>query len=1552
MKVLLIKNNRLYNYILPKEVKDNFWITDIDSFDNARNLINIEAVEGRWALTSNYDTHIMSSSGTLKQVYLEEYQFYTIKNDSEKNYYYLYAISDVEKTYKAYNVATSASFLIGQAQNNNIIYRNPLVSDIHAKLDYNNGLWQIADNNTSTGVYVNDQKINKVAFLSYGDVIFISGLKIIVMRGFLLINDINGNVKVNSQFVTLKDDIHYQITDTEVKDEDLNRNLYAKEEYFYRSPRFIEDIVKEQVTFDSPPAKISQEESSLIMVLGPMFTMAISSFTTIFSTINNINNGNATWESSWPSLLMGGSMFASMLIWPLVSRKIERNKREKKEKERITKYTEYLEGKKKEIDSIISDQSQTLKDKYISLQDCANIIIRKKSNLWERSIDQKDFLTLRLGIGNMPICADINYPKEGFTLEEDELRKKIKEIVDERQTLNGVPINYSLVEKNITSFIGTSQLLHDFFKGQLLQLVTFHSYEFLKIVVLTNKENASRFEYMHNLPYLFDDGRQIRFFADDLDETKELSLYLERIFQDRKANKRKFSDTPPYYIILTDNYHMYRDVEIIKDILDSEENFGFSLVIFSDKIQNLPSECKNFINVNPERSGIFESEISVGNQREFQTEFCNGIDVYDCIKKISNIPIEINSDDKALPDSVSFLEMYNVGKVEQLNILQRYQNNNSQKSLAVPVGIEKSGGLLKLDLHEKYHGPHGLIAGMTGSGKSEFIITYILSMTVNFSPEDIAFILIDYKGGGLAGAFENRETGVSLPHLAGTITNLDVSEMNRSLSSIQSELRRRQQLFNEARDKLGESTVDIYKYQKFYKEGKVTEAVPHLFIISDEFAELKSQQPEFMDQLISTARIGRSLGVHLVLATQKPSGVVNDQIWSNTRFRVCLKVQEKSDSNEMIKTPDAAFLKQAGRFFLQVGYNELFALGQSGWCGAQYYPTDKIKKKVDQSVVIIDNIGNVIGQYDDLKEVTVKSCGEELNNVLTHIIDICKTNNLKANKLWLEKILPDIYIDNLIKKYNYSEQPFILRPVIGEFDDPNNQRQSILYLKLSEEGNTSIYGSSGSGKEMLFSSIIYSLITFHTPDEVNIYIMDFGSGTLGSYRKAPHVGDIILPTEEEKINNTFKMLENEIENRKKLFLDYNGDYQNYVTRSGKTVPYILLFINNYDVFQDTFDFEETINRITRECSKYGIILIASINTTGGMRYKLRQNFHSDITLQFNDQDDYSMIVGNTKKLYPSPIYGRGLVKLDNIYEFQTAHIFKDDEYNDKLKETIDGLISKYPRKAPKIPVVPETVHIEDVIDALEGMKGVPIGINKDTIAPELYNFKDNYANLVLTNDDSKEFNEFNISLAHIFSRINTNNVMIIDVDGIIRDNYQENVIYVNDGFDNAVKKLCDSMEYQYNQYVQDGYSTKNIQNNRNIVVVMMNFTKLFVRIDGTLKKRFTDLLEKCKEIGQFDFVFTDKVDAVKKLEYDSWYKSVINNAYGIWFGNGVADQTTIKTNIGFKKVNNEIPLGYGVVVKNTKTSLVNLVTRDSVGAATIEEEASNTNEIVQEGDVS
>ena len=369
------------------------------------------------------------------------------------------------------------------------------------------------------------------------------------------------------------------------------------------------------------------------------------------------------------------------------------------------------------------------------------------------------------------------------------------------------------------------------------------------------------------------------------------------------------------------------------------------------------------------------------------------------------------------------------------------------KTLQTPVGVNSEGELFNLDLHEKYHGPHGLVAGMTGSGKSEFIITYILSMAVNYHPDEVSFILIDYKGGGLAGAFENADRCIKLPHLAGTITNLDGASIKRSLISIQSELRRRQSIFNDALRITNEGTMDIYKYQQLYRDKVVTEPLPHLFIISDEFAELKTQQPDFMDQLISAARIGRSLGIHLILATQKPSGVVDDQIWSNSKFRVCLKVQERADSQDMIKCPDAAELTQTGRFYLQVGYNELFALGQSAWCGADYIPTDVIEKTVDTSIQVIDNIGRVVmNVMPSQKKKIGKASTKQIVSVVKYLSDLAKEENVYARPLWLEPIPAKEYILTVLKaSMAHYRTAYISNRLSANMTIRSNQESRIAY---------------------------------------------------------------------------------------------------------------------------------------------------------------------------------------------------------------------------------------------------------------------------------------------------------------------------------------------------------------------------------------------------------------------------------------------------------------------------------------------------------------------------
>ena len=801
---------------------------------------------------------------------------------------------------------------------------------------------------------------------------------------------------------------------------------------------------------------------------------------------------------------------------------------------------------------------------------------------------------------------------------------------------------------------------------------------------------------------------------------------------------------------------------------------------------------------------------------------------------------------------------------------------------------------------------------MTGSGKSEFIITYILSMALNYHPYEVSFVLIDYKGGGLTGAFENKETGMKLPHLAGTITNLDTVEMNRSLASIQSELRKRQRLFNEARDKLNESTIDIYKYQSLYRRGLVSNPISHLFIISDEFAELKDQRPEFMDQLISTARIGRSLGVHLILATQKPSGVVNDQIWSNSKFRICLRVQDKSDSMDMIKCPDAAELKTTGRFYLQVGYNELFAMGQAAWAGAQYYPTEKRKKKVDQAINIVDNVGGIIKSLDTKSnEIATPSQGEEITNIIRYIVEEAKQENVSIDQLWLDRIPDVIYIDKLKQKYGYRAIKNNINPIIGEYDDPDNQRQNVLTLPLSADGNTIVFGSAGSGKELMLSSIVYSTISTHDTKEVNFYIMDFGAETLTMFRDAPHVGEVILSNDSEKIANLFKYLTSIIEERKKIFVDYNGSYDFYINHGGKQIPMIVVVINNVEAFIETYpDYEDLLGQMTRDCLKYGVVFILSTNGPNTIRYRLRQNFKQNVVLQFNDPMDYSSVLPGVRKKEPSKAFGRGLIALDAIYEFQTAYSYTEEKMTDYIKVVSTKLNEICDFKSVKIPILPEIVNKEFVTDYLGSINTIPIGVEKETLSIATINLRDKYIYNITGDDITAEPQFINGFITNLLT-IPNSECLVIDPNSIVTVPTDERIKIGSDNHSELIDYFSKFHEEQ--------------NPDKNLFVMIIGISSLLGKLDSTEKMNFTNLIAEAKKDGNIKIIIIDTIDAIKNINFEPWYKGNTDLAEGIWLGNGISNQFTLKVTTNARTLRAEVEPGFGYVIKKGKAALTKLM---------------------------
>ncbi len=1512
MLVYVMHQQRLFSLTLPLHVYGSYSVSDIDDNNKERMLITIDAVDGKWVAHSNKNVSICKDGKMFPTIELENYQYLLLQIKGIDGYLVMYTCPVNDNSWKGVIVNQEIEFSVGRDSSNAISCNNPLIEKNHTKFIYRGNCWIIQDLNTNYGTYVNNRLIHGEVQLFHGDVIFILGLKFIVLNNIVYFNNPLGSVMYDKTI--FKDmPVRDKLPIIEVSDEDKYIELYEEKDYFIRSPRFMEVIEEVPFNIDAHPNLPEPDDTPAILTIGPMVTMGMTSMATLFSAYMSYQN-NQNIFSILPTCLMAFSMLAGTLLWPSISKKYAAKALEKKQKDMEFKYIKYLQKKEKELMEISTLQRQVLLSNYIGPSDCYQLIMNKNKSLWKRELHQNDFLSVRLGIGKVPLRINCHYPEEHFELKNDNLSEQMKMVLERHKYIDGAPIIESLVQKNILAITGKYEFIKNYMDILMLQFITFHSYYDLKIVLLTDKTKEEGWEYLKQMPHVFRSDKEMRFFATDFDEAKEVTQYLLNILNSRREKTNKnynskndiYKEFSTYYLVITDDYDTAKNHLFIEELCKEDINYGFSLVILNTTLANLPTGCKSFIGLNDMvNGGIFESELRKDTQRMFKIEPVQNLDLKKCSIILNNIPIKNKEEEFNLPKTYGFLEMYDAGNIEQLNSLERWQRNNPINSLAVGVGLNTNGSIFKLDLHEKEQGPHGLIAGMTGSGKSEFIITYILSLAINFHPHEVQFVLIDYKGGGLVGAFENSETGVKLPHLAGTITNLDTAEINRALASIESELKRRQALFNEAREKLNEGTLDIYKYQKYYREGLLDTPLSHLFIISDEFAELKSQRPEFMDQLISTARIGRSLGVHLILATQKPSGVVNDQIWSNARFKVCLKVQDASDSNEVIKRPDAANLKDVGRFYLQVGYDEYFAMGQSAYSGVSYIPRDKVYHDIDDKINFINNVGKSIMTIDAPKNETLKAQGEELSNIVSYLNDLAKKENITIPQLWLEKLADVIYVDTIKKKYHFVKKDFQLDIVIGAYDNPKIQRQDLLAINLNTKGNAVIY--SITDKSNIVHTILYSLITTYHTREVNIYIFDFDSQVLKIYQNAPQVGDVVFSNETEKVDNLLKTLLFEIEKRKELFQNYNGSYDFYCQNSGTTLPNIVLLLFGYENFKEAYEDEDTLlAKIAREGSKYGIHIILTAISDRSLRLNTRSSFPQVIPLKMASEIDYNLILGKKAPVI-SDVEGRGVVLVDDeVYEFQTASICESDQRNNFIKQLIDKLNQQIPEKAPRIRILPSVVGWNDVLLKPITLDKIPVGLEVDSL---------NVAYFDPTKSLFTMFNSNDISILTTFSLTIIKKLLEVKTFKTV---------------------VCDTKKLYSNEVVSTDFASLNdmiFMANRDfpLLVFITGLEKWISQIPTDIKNDLINYFNKINDLHNCYFVIVDRIEELKSFAYEKWFKQFTSSEYGVYIGRGISNSVLHNLTTPFKVLNEVIPDNFGYNISKANAIRIKIVEGEKNG---------------------
>lgn len=1064
--------------------------------------------------------------------------------------------------------------------------------------------------------------------------------------------------------------------------------------YYKKSPRIIYQIPVEKIEIKSLPGKEKISKGTLAQVIIPPLTMMV--ITACMSIL--MKRGIYVIASV--------CMTSVTLIFSMQRFFRERKEMHQRNEKRIQVYEDYLVG----IRSYIKKKQQKEKEAYAyqmpEIKQLEQAVREYSSRLYERSPEDEDFLWISLGYHKDVSHVRVSFQEDELQLEKDELQEKAKQVVKDFKQIASIPLFIDLHHGHL-GIVGEEKNIRNQLKYILMQTCFFHSYHDVQIVFIGNEKSKDEFSYLRWYPHLRIQAINI---VANIFTNSVRDQVLGSILQVIKDRKQKLEESNkeaaflPHFLFVIEDACLIQDHAIMEYLGKEAECLGISIIYTTNQIMKLPENVKTVCVLDDSKQGHLALYNGKKIDKAFEIVSMEKVDVELVSRKTAAIIHEKGMISR-IPDSITFFDMYKIKTPEELNAQIRWKNHEAHKSLAVPLGVREQDNYVELNLHEKAHGPHGLVAGTTGSGKSEIVQSYILSLAANFHPYEVGFLLIDYKGGGMANLFQN------LPHLLGTITNLDGTESYRAMVSIKSELARRQKIFNEY------GVNHINGYHKLFKLGKVAEPIPHLFLISDEFAELKKEQPEFMKELVSTARIGRSLGIHLILATQKPTGVVDDQIWTNSKFKLCLKVQNESDSREMLKTSDAALITQPGRAYLQVGNNEIYELFQSAFSGAAYDADDVQAENTDKRVYLINDIGQ--GQLLNQDLGGTLESNQIRKTQLDVVVDYLagefqKTNLPRVKSPWLPSLKNIMTAPDYDDIKDSGQQHMLdLKVAVGVEDIPSEQRQSPYILDFLNQGHVIYFASTGYGKTVFLETLLLGLCRKNSVANFNAYIMDFGNNALLPLKALPHVADYMTYEDTEKQQKLLQFLLSEMKKRKKLMAQLMAqNFDIYNQSADRKLKAILVIIDNYDIVKEIGLDEGFFVQLARDGANLGIYLAITASRGSVVKFALMNQIKTKIAGFNYEPMEVRNIVGRSEYELPE-VKGRTMVKNESVNMMQVYSPVPYEsglEFNKNLLSLIQRICeASTEQKAKGIAVLPEHFPVQ-MLEQFEKSENAYIGL--------------------------------------------------------------------------------------------------------------------------------------------------------------------------------------------------------------------------------------------------
>lgn len=823
-------------------------------------------------------------------------------------------------------------------------------------------------------------------------------------------------------------------------------------QYLHRSFQLAAEPFHYETDLREPLAAESTRKRPLVFMMGPALMMSSASLTAgLLSAYNGWLSGRSLQELL-PMVLLPSVMVVSALLWNPLQRVYENRNEKRQFRRRKTEYQEYLQSLQEEILNAESEYADSLDRRFP--QNFAD-----PDQLWRALPDQSDSFCIRIGTGEVPCNVQLN--QDFRFLVNDPIPEMISHVRNET-AVRTLPVLVSLKHCRHIS-VSYDKEYRNYLISLFFQLLFYHGPDVLHVVFLVPHSFIVSDPWICELPHAMT-RHGLRSIASTMSEAAEISGYLPD------------SDRTKLLIIC------------MKESLCSAFQNRECTIIYPCGSGFVPAVTELHIVLG--NSGQMNS---AGLSQTFCCDSTGSLSVQDMIHLFRHTCI--SSDSERNIRSCSFLELYGGFDIRSLNLAGRWESEHAGNHLIAYIAFGDDSETVQLDLNEKGAGPHGLIAGMTGSGKSELIITLLLSLCVNYNPREFQFVMVDFKGGGAAALFSNPRYRVH--HCAGILSNLDESDTERALVSFQNECLRREQLFSSLSRITGKPIMNLSTYQTMWNETCNLPYLASLLIIVDEFAELKKEQPEVMKDLISVARVGRSLGIHMILATQKPGGVVDEQIWSNTRFRICLKVQDASDSNEMIHKPDAAQIRQPGEGYLLC--DGVSTHIRSGYANA---PMNGMRRSVQR----YDAMNHIIRE-----EPFADEAGEtQAERVIAEILQE-QMIFLPAHQLWCEPL-------SEVSRKDLPELPAVW---IGIIDDYRNRKQSPYAL---EHSTTAVFSADRTETQSFLYTVLFGFLETAAMDD-ELYLIDDPGLFDSSVSSCGTVCGVLPSRDTERIGNLLHHLE-------------------------------------------------------------------------------------------------------------------------------------------------------------------------------------------------------------------------------------------------------------------------------------------------------------------------------------------------------------------------------------------------------------------------------------------